>query len=66
MTEQEFDNQSFLSGDKAQYTDGNIYEIAALDFQERLVGLHMNISGGEPDDISWVRCENIEHITCLT
>ena len=66
MTKQEFDLASFSPGDKAKYTDGNIYDIAALDFQERLVGLHMNIPGGEPDDISWVRCENIEHITSLT
>ncbi|MGB4820368.1 MAG: hypothetical protein WBP33_14760 [Saprospiraceae bacterium] len=58
----EFNNQRFGSGDKVRYRDGNIYEIASLDFTENLIGLKMNISGGEPDDVTWVRYENVEYL----
>lgn len=58
----EFNNQRFGSGDKVRYRDGNIYEIASLDFIENLIGLKMNISGGDIDDITWVRCENVEYL----
>lgn len=65
MTEAEFDKQSFGAGDKARYTDGQVYDVAQVDFQERLIGLLMHISGGEPDDISWVRCENVEYLSAV-
>ncbi len=60
MTIEQFNSHPFGFGDQANYKDGNIYQIASVDFEEQLVGLYMNISGGKPDDISWVRCENIE------
>ncbi len=62
MTLDQFDNTRFGAGDKARYRDGNTYDIKSVDFEERLIGLLMNISGGEPDDISWVRCENCDLI----
>jgi hypothetical protein len=61
MTIEEFDTTGFGNGDLGIYKNKE-YAIASVDFEERLVGLLMNISGGEPDDISWVRCENIEYI----
>jgi len=64
MTQQEFDSAMFGKGDKAKYKDGETYPIAQLDFDERLIGLLMEIPGGEEGDVSWVRCENIEYIPC--
>lgn len=62
MTTEEFDKQAFGAGDKAKYK-GDIYDITTVDFGERLIGLLMNISGAEPYDVSWVRCENVEYIS---
>lgn len=62
MTLDQFDSTRFGAGDKAKYRDGNVYDIATVDFEERLIGLLMHISGGDPEDVSWVRCENVEHI----
>ncbi len=64
MTAEEFDKQSFGAKDKARYKDGNVYNVATVDFEEQLIGLLMNVSGGEPDDVSWVRCENVEYMPC--
>ena len=63
MTTEEFNKQGFGAGDKARYKDGNIYDVATVDFEEQLIGLLMHISGGEPDDVSWVRCENVEYLS---
>lgn len=54
----EFNKTGFRSGDTATYKGEN-YPIAQIDFEEKLFGLLMNIPGGEEDDISWVRCENV-------
>ena len=62
MTTEQFDKQGFGAGDKVRYKDGNVYDVATVDFDERLIGLLMHISGGEPDDVSWVRCENVDYI----
>jgi len=61
MTIEEFKKQSFGWGDKVRYKDGVVYDIAQVDFEEQLVGLLMHISGGEPTDISWVRCESVDY-----
>ncbi len=58
MTVEEFLNTGFRSGDNANYK-GKEYPIAQVDFEECLIGLLMEIPGGDPDDVSWVRCENI-------
>jgi hypothetical protein len=63
MTIDEFNETSFGAGDRAKYTDGRVYAIASVDFQEKLIGLIMHISGGNPNEITWVRCENIEHFS---
>lgn len=60
MTIEQFKQQRFGRGDVARYIDGNLYEVRSVNFDEMLIGLLMNISGDEPDAISWVRCENIE------
>ena len=62
MTIEEFNNSGFGTGDRALY-HGEIYLISALDFEEKLVGLLLHISGGDPEEISWVRCENITHLS---
>ncbi len=60
MTIEEFDNTKWGSGMYAQHKDGNIYQISNVDFDEKLVGLLMNIIGGDEGDVSWVRCENVK------
>ncbi len=59
MTRQEFKKRLFSAKDRAIYK-GKIYNVASVDFEEDLIGLHLNISGGEPGDVSWVRCESIK------
>ena len=66
MTIDQFNKQRFGAGDKARYRDGIYYDIAAVDFDEQLIGLLMHISGGEPGDVTWVRCENVDHLTVKT
>lgn len=66
MTIEEFNKNGFIAGDFAKYKDGNYYDIASVDFDEKLIGLLMRISGGEPDEITWVRCENCEYIPRFT
>lgn len=61
MTKTELRSHVFKAGDKAKYK-GKIYKIKSVDFQECLFGLRMNISGGDPDDVIWVRCENVEYL----
>lgn len=62
MTIEQFNKQGFGAGDKALYKDGKVYDVATVDFEEQLIGLLMNIPGGEPDDVSWVRCESVEYM----
>ena len=57
MTKAQFEKQEWKSGMKAKYHVGE-FEIATVNFEENLVGLWQ----GEENDISWVRCENIELI----
>jgi len=61
MTQEEFKKTSFGNGDSAKYKN-KIYQIAQVDFEEMLIGMLMNIPGGDWTEISWVRCENIEFI----
>jgi hypothetical protein len=58
MTVEEFNKTKFGKGDKAVYKN-ETYSIAALDFEEKLIGLHDVCLGADEDDITWVRCENI-------
>ena len=62
MTLTEFDEARFSKNDIAVY-DGEQYCIGAIDFQEQLIGLLMEADEGQEQDIKWVRCENVEHIT---
>ncbi len=62
MTINEFNSASFGNGDRAIY-DGETYPIVSIDFKEALVGLLMEIQGGDPEDVTWVRCENITHLS---
>lgn len=62
MTIDQFNNASFGAGDRAIY-DFAEYPILSIDFKEALVGLLMEISGGDPDEITWVRCESIVHLS---
>lgn len=62
MTKEQFDETKFTGGMTAEYK-GGVYAIASVDFEERLIGLLMNIPGAEPNDVSWVRCENCHVFT---
>lgn len=58
MTIQEFDKQGWGCGMVARYhRDGNEYQVASCDFDEKLVGLSDVVKGS--DDLTWVRCENV-------
>lgn len=59
MTKQEFDNTGWTCGMTAEYA-GHTYNIAACDFEERLVGLLSCGSRIAGDDIKWVRCESVK------
>jgi hypothetical protein len=61
MTQEEMKQARFGNGDTAKYRN-RIYPIASIDFGENLIGLLMNIPGGDECDISWVRCENVEFL----
>lgn len=56
MTLEEFKNQAWGYGMKAEYK-GGVFDIGSVDFEESLVGLHEVIPN--LDEITWVRCENI-------
>ena len=60
MTIDEFNNTSWRPNMFAMYK-GNLHLIASCDFEECLVGLDGVVLGSE--EISWVRCENIELVT---
>jgi len=63
MTQLEFDKTGFTVNMKC-FFQGKEYEIATVDFEERLIGIYEMISGAESEeDISWKRCENITLIT---
>ena len=56
MTPEDFLNTSFSNKDEVEYK-GRRYNIAALDFEEHLIG----ICEFEDSDISWKRCENVNY-----
>jgi hypothetical protein len=59
MTLDQFDKTAWTCGMKAQYHgDNKTYPVASCDFEERLIGLH-HVVFGEPDKVTWVRCENV-------
>jgi hypothetical protein len=60
MTIEEFDKQGWVPGMMARHhRDGNEYQIASCDFEEKLVGLLGMVDGVSDDFLSWVRCENV-------
>lgn len=59
MTLDEFNKTRWTVGMRAKYHgDDQVYPIASCDFGEQLVGLK-GVIQNEPDEISWVRCENV-------
>jgi hypothetical protein len=60
MTIDEFRKYRWGAGMKAKYRNSE-YPIVSCDFDEELVGLKNVVSGS--DDLTWVRCENIEIVT---
>jgi len=57
MTLEQFKNQGWGPNMRCDYRyGGNSYQIAAIDFEESLVGLKDPLND---DKIPWVRCENI-------
>ncbi|HET6558095.1 MAG TPA: hypothetical protein VFG54_12320 [Prolixibacteraceae bacterium] len=67
MTIIEFDNTAFTANSKAVYK-GDSYEIATVNFEEKLIGLEdphdkvFDEDGEESPAIYWVRCENCKMI----
>jgi len=57
MTIQEFNAMGWTPGMTADY-QGNTYQIGSCDFEEKLVGL-AGVCEGAPDEITFVRCENV-------
>ena len=60
MTIDEFNKTSFGPGMKIKY-DGVIRDVISADFTEFLFGFI--IDGGDFNNLSWARCENVELIT---
>lgn len=56
MAIEEFYKIGFKAGIKAKHIDGNQYDIIAVDFEEKLIGL---LDPFDDESIKWVRCENI-------
>lgn len=61
MTQEQFDKQKWGVDMKCVY-DERIRDIVSVDFEERLIGLRPETIFDKGDDISWVRCENVELI----
>ena len=61
MTIEDFNKTGFRAGDNGIYKNKE-YEIASLDFEEKLIGLLGVCEGGEDDDITWVRCESVIYV----
>ena len=61
MTIGQFQAQRWTAGMSARY-HGSVYRITTVDFGESLVGL-LGVIQNEPDEITMVRCENVELIS---
>jgi len=61
MTLDEFDNAKWTGGMKLEYKN-EVYEVAAVSFEEKLVGFQEDFATGNENDLSWARCENIKII----
>lgn len=68
MTQSEFQKTSFGRGDKVEYR-GNMYLLAAVDFEEQLIGFVSEEDFDSGDyEYSWARCENCkvyEKLNCF-
>lgn len=60
MTQEEFDKTSFGANMDCIY-HGERCGIASVNFTERLLGLSAD-GDDVDDDLTWVRCENVEMI----
>ncbi len=61
MTQQEFLSTSFGKGDEAIYKKKS-YRIKSVDFEEMLIGIIGLFDESDEDDVTWLRCENIEYV----
>lgn len=57
MNIEQFKKTRFGPGMKIKYC-GEIYDVISTDFQEYLFGFI--IDGGDMNNLSWARCENVE------
>ena len=60
MSIEEFDKTSWRGGD-AVFFDGEIFPVASVDFDEKLIGIIREIEN-DPDQITWKRCENCDKV----
>lgn len=62
MTIQEFDKTGWTGKMKGIYKK-EIFNIASVDFEEKLIGLLLPCNELKDDfELTWVRCENVELI----
>jgi len=59
MTIEEFDNHNFAAVQYCAYKEQFDLKIKSVDFEEKLIGLDLKISGDKKGTITWVRCENV-------
>lgn len=62
MTQDEFSNQRWSAGMTCKY-NGEWRKIIAVDFVEKLIGLNPLAVNARPDEVTYVRCENVTAIT---
>ena len=56
MTIEQFDTIDFTAGIRVLF-EGNVYDLAGINFPERLIGIQ---EIEDEDEIEWKRCENVE------
>lgn len=59
MTIETFNTTGFSAMSRVKYKDGNVYNIASVDFDESLIAIIVfPLEENIHDQIRWVRCEN--------
>ena len=61
MTIEEMNKYGF-SGDTKCIYDSKQHNISSVDFSQNLIGIPCYYEGCEPEDIIWLRCENVDII----
>jgi len=57
MNVEAFDSVKWTGQMRVEYKN-KIYDVASVDFEERLIGISGYCDGGDESDVQWIRCEN--------